>query len=120
MPLARNCLWVFCGCLVFASAPPIWSQRTGSKPGTVEPTADKVRLLQRQLDDMKVQMESIQAQIRELSSSDVSKAEDTWPSSAASAKTTASTSKSSGAEESGGAQADALKIAPKLQETGEA
>jgi hypothetical protein len=120
MSLARSRFSVFCVCLVFASAPPTRSQTTGPNPGTADPNADKVLLLQRQLDDLKVQMESIQAQLRELSTS-------SRPSNAAPAHvaesaigttaTAASTAPQTALqpEESGAALAAELNIQPKRQ-----
>ena len=98
-PIHAICLSVMLG-----TSAATWSQSDTSN-------AQKIQALQKQLDDMKAQMDSVQAQILELSKSTQSAAEARAP--AKSAVTATATAPPQ--EEGGASQAAALGVVPERQ-----
>lgn len=98
MPGLRRAIILFCVCLVSGSLTGLPSQSTDQNP-------EKIQALQKQLDEMKAQMESVQAQINALSLS--SAASGVNPSKAAAAPPTGNTAAATAATPSLNAQQDA-------------
>ncbi len=104
MALLRNVLSGSCLCLILGIPGAAWSQSESQN-------ADKIQALQKQLDDMKAQMQNIQAQILELSSAVGRPPTTVTTASAGAPKTTVTAN----AQDEGAAQAADLNVVPKRQ-----
>ena len=103
MALTRSVLSV-CLCLILGLPGAAWSQSESQN-------ADKIQALQKQLDDMKAQMQNIQAQILELSSAVGRPPTTVATTPAGPPKTTVTAT----AQDEGAAQAADLNVVPKRQ-----
>jgi hypothetical protein len=104
----RNSFFLFFIALVLGHPSSTWSQSDS-------PNAEKIQALQKQLDDMKAQMQNIQAQLLELSNASKPVSAAAAPSSAPAPATTATTAAAGHEQETGANQATTLGVVPKRQ-----
>lgn len=108
MPLVRNLLFVIFVCLLFGFPRSTWSQ-------SENPNTEKIQALQRQLDEMKAQMQNLQTQILDLSKASTPPSAAPIPAPPSSTTNVTATANSTQREESGASQAAALNVVPKRQ-----
>lgn len=106
MKVSRTSVFLFCVVLLLLVPSGIWAQ-----PGSQN--SNQVQALQKQLDEMKAQMEKIQAQILELSKTSGSST--TAPAPALSTSATAAAGQAASAEDSGAVEATSLHLVPSRQ-----
>ena len=102
----RNLVSVFCFCLLFGFPIATWSQSE---------SAEKNQALQQQLDQMKAQMQNLQAQILELSNASKPPGAAPIPGPPPTQTTITATATTPPQEEGGAAQAAALGVVPPRQ-----
>jgi hypothetical protein len=121
MAFMKGPIPALCLGLVITSTSLAWPQTAGPNPAKADTNADKARFLQQQLDELKLQMESIQAQIRELSNSSNAPIAAPAPTPApAAANGTAPTSTTLQTDQSGAQAAEELQITPTRRQVGQA
>ena len=114
-------LQALCLGLVMGFAFPGYSQQTSPNPDTAASNANKARDLQKQLDDLKLQMQKIEEQIREMSNAPA--APNAAPAQAATPAPAATTTPATAAlpsQTNGAALAQQLGLVPKRREVGKA